>query len=112
MFKKLLLKIYRSCFPKLTFVIINFFLSFRVLIIYVIVVGIVSLNCKIGEFVCNNDYIRRQKEAKGGKSTLPKERDWEQRKRIKHGREKLGNQFSWSQRLPSQQNKMAAEVAV
>ena len=40
---------------------------FRVLIIYVIVVGIVSLNCKIGEFVCNNDYIRRQKEAKGGK---------------------------------------------
>lgn len=64
MFKKLLLKIYRSCFPKLTFVIINFFLSFRVLIIYVIVVGIVSLNCKIGEFVCNNDYMRRQKEAK------------------------------------------------
>lgn len=109
MFKKLQLKIYRSCFPKLTFVIITFFLSFRFLIIYVIVVGIVSLNCKIGEFVCNNDYIRRQKEAK---STLPKERDWEQRKRRTRGREKLGNQFSWSQRLPSQQNKMAAEVAV
>ena len=51
----------------------------------------------------------RQKEAK---STLPKERDWEQRKRRTRGREKLGNQFSWSQRLPSQQNKMAAEVAV
>ena len=67
MFKKLQLKIYRSCFPKLTFVIITFFLSFRFLIIYVIVVGIVSLNCKIGEFVCNNNYIRRQKEAKEGK---------------------------------------------